>query len=322
MQAWSFAGGKWVEGEAADATFTWFNVVGGDDPALDELQRRFKLHPLAVEDCRSTQIHAPKIDDFGDHLFIVFQAVVDIDPADTESPDTEELDVFLGSDFLITYQDSPERTADAQQMTPDDSFVAAIRNGVTVRPGPDGALYELIDRVVDDILPRVNQLAEELDAMQDEIVVRAKTADQHQQILTIRARAGRIRRILTPELAVIQRLSRGEFTEIGESNRVYFRDVYDHLVRIDLALEGLREDAEVALSTYLSAINNRLSEVMKVLAVVSALMLPSTVITGVFGTNFDNVPGLHSNWGFLLMILAMGAIGVGMGWFFRKRGWF
>jgi magnesium transporter len=153
-------------------------------------------------------------------------------------------------------------------------------------------------------------------------MLKSNAGTRHRQILASRARAGRIRRILTSQLAVMQRLSRGEFALISEPNRIYFRDIYDHLVRIDLALEGLREDAEVALSTYLSAVNNRLSEVMKVLAVVSALMLPGTLITGVFGTNFDNVPGLHSNWGFLIMIVSMAAIAVGMAIFFRRRRWF
>ncbi len=91
---------------------------------------------------------------------------------------------------------------------------------------------------------------------------------------------------------------------------------------MDLALEGVREDAEVALSTYLSAINNRMNEVMKVLSVVSALALPAVVITGIFGTNFDNVPGLHSNWGFTVMIGSMTGIAGGLAYYFRRRGWF
>lgn len=318
MQSWSFADGHWREGETAGAAFTWFDITGVDDPALGELAERLQLHPLAVEDCRSTLLHAPKVDDFGEHLFIVLQAVVER----PGGPDTEELDIFLGRDFLITYQDRPIATADSAGRAPSAALVEALRQGIGVRPGPDGLLYELADRVVDDILPCVNALAEDLDAMQDAIVLKGRQGSEHQQTLEIRAHAGRIRRILTPELAVMQRLSRGEFTVVDEANRIYFRDIYDHLVRIDLSLEGVREDAEVALSTYLSAVNNRLSEVMKVLAVVSALMLPSTVITGIFGTNFDNVPGLHSNWGFLAMVVSMVGIAAGMALFFRRRGWF
>ena len=120
----------------------------------------------------------------------------------------------------------------------------------------------------------------------------------------------------------MQRLSRGEFEMVSEANRIYFRDIYDHLVRVDIALETLREDSEVALNTYLSVLNNRMNEVMKVLSVVSALALPAVVITGVFGTNFDNVPGLHSNWGFLTMMGSMVGIAASLAYYFRRKGWF
>ena len=319
MQTWSFRGDAWHEGEVEGAGFCWFDITGPDDRGLDELAERFGLHHLAVEDCRSELPHAPKIDDFGDYLFIVLHAVV-------EAPDgreTEEIDVFLGKDFLITYQDRPiGLTGPNGDQPAAAALMTALRNAIGVRPGPDGVLYELVDRFVDAILPRVNALAEQLDAIQDDILVSGSASQQHREILALRSRAGRIRRVLTPQLGVIQRLSRGEFKEIAEPNRVYFRDIYDHLVRTDLALEGLREDAEVALSSYLSAINNRLSEVMKVLAVVGALMLPGTLVTGVFGTNFDNVPGLHSNWGFAIMVAGMASIAIGMGTYFKRKGWF
>ncbi|MEX2080103.1 MAG: CorA family divalent cation transporter, partial [Dehalococcoidia bacterium] len=109
---------------------------------------------------------------------------------------------------------------------------------------------------------------------------------------------------------------------IHDENRPYFRDVYDHMVRVDSMLEEVREDAEVAINTYLGVWNNRLGEVMKVLSVVAALALPATVITGVFGTNFDDIPGLHSSWGFVAMLLGMAGVSVGMFLFFRRRRWF
>jgi len=126
--------------------------------------------------------------------------------------------------------------------------------------------------------------------------------------------------VIVPEQNLMLRLGRGEFVLVQPSNQVYYRDIYDHLVRVDMALEGLREDAEVALGTYMSALNNRMNEVMKVLAVVGALALPATVITGVFGTNFDDIPGLHSNWGFAAMMGAMA--GIAGGWLHvPPRGW-
>ena len=318
MRVWSFGESGWREGESPAAAFTWFDLTGADGDALEGLAERFGLHPLAVEDCRSLALHAPKVDDFGSYLFVVLQSVM----GGADGAETEELDAFLGFDFLITYQDKESTVRDAAGRTPAESVLAAVAAGIGVRPGPDGVLYELADRVVDDILPRVNGLAESLDRMQDELMDVKKVASRHTEVIAIRARAGRIRRVLTSQLSVVLRLSRGEFPQVSEANRVYFRDIYDHLVRIDLALEGVREDAEVALSTYLSAVNNRMSEVMKVLAVVSALMLPGTLISGIFGTNFDSVPGLHSTWGFVIMMAGMAGIALGMGWFFRRRGWF
>lgn len=309
METWSLVEGRWQRGDIPSAAARWFDVCGPDSGELESLQQRFGLHALSIEDCISPLVHAPKIDEFADHLFIVLHALV----PGTEGPETEELDVFLGHDFVITYQD---RRVPATEVVPQ-----VLAEEITVRPGADGLLYEVADRAVDAILPQVNGLGEELDRLQ-EVVVRGQLSENpNAAILAIRAHAGQIRRLLLPQLTVIQRLSRGEFPQVAEGNRIYFRDIYDHLVRIDLALEGLREDAEVALSTYLAAINNRMSEVMKVLSIVGALALPAVVIAGIFGTNFDNVPGLHSNWGFATMIIAMGALGGSMAYYFRRRGW-
>lgn len=310
MDTWSLVDGHWLEGEHAPATAHWFDVVGPGDGDLAALAERFGLHPLAVEDCMSPFAHAPKIDDFGSYIFLVLQAFV---PAEG-SPQAEELDIFLGSTFLITYQD--------RRIPAIDATTAALRQGIAVRPGTDGLCYEVADRAVDGILPQVNELAERLEAIEGRVLAAPDFGTDQRAIVEVRATAGRVRRLLTAQLLAIHRMSRGEFVQVEEANRIYFRDVYDHLVRIDLALEGLREDAEVAISTYLSAINNRMNEVMKVLSVVGALALPAVVIAGVFGTNFDNVPGLHSTWGFAAMIGAMGTLAVGMGLFFRSRDWF
>lgn len=307
MRSWSFAAGQWTEGDLPNAEYTWFSIDRPAPAELEALQQRFGLHPLAVEDCLSSQIHAPKIDEFGDHLFVVF-----VSPEPEAEHGTEEFDVFLGDRFLITYSDEPIAEVDRVR--------EAVASGMRFRPGPDGILYEIVDRMVDGFLPAANQMSEELDDLEDDIL-RAPRNRQSREIVELRAKAGRLRRLLIPQLTVIQRLSRGEFRYIHDPNRIYYRDIYDHLVRIDLALEGVREDAEMALSTYLSSLNNRMSEVMKVLSVVAALALPGTVISGIFGTNFDNVPGLHSNWGFALMMAGIIGTAGGMAWYFKRRGW-
>ncbi len=308
MDTWSRVGERWVEGEQDGATGVWFNFCG-PEPELHDLAARFGLHPLAVEDCVSTLFHAPKIDEFSDHLFIVLQMFI----ATEAGPRPVELDCFLGSNFLLTYGDEPIPAL--------GEVIQELRDGLVHRPGCDGLLYAIVDRATDRLLPLSNTLSSRLDEIEIDIVEHGGVSRQG-EILQLRSQAGVMRRLLLPQLTVLQRLSRGEFELILESNRIYYRDVYDHLLRTDLALEGIREDTEVALSTYLSAINNRLSEVMKVLSVVGALALPASVIAGIFGTNFDNVPGLHSNAGFFLMLGAMFGVAVAMAYYFYRKDWF
>jgi magnesium transporter len=308
MRVWSLIDGAWKQGEDRTASAWWFDVTGQHD-GLSQLAQRFSLHPLAVEDCYSPHIHVPKIDDFGAHLFIVVQALI---PGSTDEV-FEEIDVFLGPNFVITYSD--------RSLPEIEDTHASLRKGVAARPGADGVFHSIFDRAVDSLLPAINGLSDKIDLLQ-EAVVMEPGAESHTAILEMRAHAGRLRRVLSPQMDVAMRLSRGEHAVVQQANQIYFRDVYDHLARVDLALEAVREDADVALSTFLSAINNRMNDVMKVLSVVSALALPSVVIAGIFGTNFDNVPGLHSNWGFTVMIASMLGIGGAMALYFRRRGWF
>lgn len=312
MQTWSLVESRWVSGEAPDADGYWFALNRDDRQELDTLARRYRLHPLAVEDCLSPMLHAPKIDDFGDYLFVVLAATA----SGASGLAIEEFDAFLGDRMLITYVDDPAPFADVFT-----SIETALAQGRPLRGGMDGILYEVADRVVDSALVQVNELAEELDRLAQRAIEEGGP-DGHQLITRVRARAGAMRRMLTGEISVIQRLSRGEFQQVAEPNRIYFRDIYDHLVRIDLSLESVREDAEVALSTSLSVLNNQMNEVMKLLAIVGALALPASVIASIFGTNFDHMPWLQSVWGFWAMIAIMVGVGVAMGAYFWRRGWF
>lgn len=311
MRTWTCVDGRWVEGERPGGPW-WFDLSGEDREALLGLAERFGLHPLAVEDCLAPHLHAPKIDDFGSYAFVVALGL----RAGTVEPVFEELDVFLGREFLITYRD------DAAALPEVDAVRAALEQGVALRPGTDGLLYEVLDRVVDTFLPRVAAMNEELDRLADLVIEGDRDGGIAQRVLEARRAAGTMRRTLAPMLSLVLRFGRGEVALVQPQHVIYFRDIYDHLLRVDLALEELREDAEVALSTYLSTLNNKMNEVMKVLAVVGALALPATVITGVFGTNFDEIPGLHSNYGFAVMVASMLAIAGSMAWLFHRRGWF
>jgi magnesium transporter len=308
IEIWSCVDGRWHAGDSEFATARWFHLTGHDE--LEGLARRFDLHPLAVEDCISEVFHMPKVEEFEGHIFVVLAALVAAEP----EPLLTELNVFLGRDFLITHTGTPIPEA--------EQALEALRHGRLIRPGVDGLFYEVADRIVDGIMPEVDGFADQLDILERRVLAGEAGSRTSADVVTVRAHAGQVRRVLASQLAVMQRLSRGEFVEIGEANRPYFRDVYDHMIRVDLALEAVREDAELVLSTYMSSLNNHMNEVMKVLSVVAALALPATVISGIFGTNFDNVPGLHSNWGFAGMLILMLGVAGGMAYYFRRRHWF
>jgi magnesium transporter len=311
MRVWSLVDGRWCEGEQGAGPY-WFDVHRADEAALRALASRFGLHQLAIDDCLSPYLHAPKLEDFGGYLFLILATMA---PGE-DGPAVEELDAFVGAGFLVTYHDGPGEPPSIA------AVAAAVGQDMHVRPGTSGLLYEVIDRSVDEMVARVTSMSAALDDIEEQILGGREARTGYRKALSRRADAGQLRRLLTTQQQAMMRLGRDDFPMVVEGNRPYFRDVYDHLLRVDLLLEEIREDSEVALSMYLSALNNRLSEVMKVLAVVSALALPGTLITGVFGTNFDNVPGLHSNWGFALMMAGIVGAALGMGYFFRRRGWF
>ncbi|MEO8539525.1 MAG: magnesium transporter CorA family protein [bacterium] len=311
MRIFSNRDGHWGEGDAGQG-LRWYDLCGKDEAALRDLGAKLHLHPLAIDDCLSPYLHTPKLEDFGEYLFVILADLVE---GDTE-PTVQELNVFLGKEFLLTYHDLE---TEPSAIT---ALVKAIEQGLNTRQGTSGLLYEVADRTVDAMLPTVTKMSEDLDVIEDHILVSGRFGQDHRQVMAQRSLAGKLRRLLTPELQYMIRLGRGEFAVIDPSDRPYFRDVYDHLLRVDLTLEALREDTEVALNMYLSALNNKMNEVMKVLAVVSALALPGTLITGIFGTNFDNVPGLHSQEGFLLMIVSIAGVALGMAYFFKRRHWF
>src|SRR5678810_332627 len=131
----------------------------------------------------------------------------------------------------------------------------------------------------------------------------------------------RLRRISGKQMDILHRMSRGEFSLIPEEMRPFYRDVYDHLVRVVDLAESYRDLISGSLEAYLSVVSNRLNEIMKVLTIFSAIMLPLTFIAGVYGMNFDNMPELHSRYGYFGTLLIMGVVAVGMLIFFWRRGW-
>jgi magnesium transporter len=292
----------------------WVDVGDSDPTSMHVLREVFRFHPLAIEDCFNDRVDTAKIDDYGSYLFIVSQGVT-YAPGDAQLVLTE-LNLFLGGNHLVSVHQQPLHSLDElfERCQKDDHLLAR---------GADFLTHTLLDGLVDELLPAVELMDEELNELQRRILERPQQA-QLTEVLLFKRNTLRLRRSITAQRDIANRLSRAEFRAlIRPEADIFYRDIYDHVVRVEQMLDGLRDLADGALTSYLSAANNRMQEVMKALTVVAVIFLPLTLIASIYGTNLDYSPfGLTLDAGFFVMLAAMLMIALGMVAFFRRRGWF
>jgi magnesium transporter len=272
----------------------------------------FKFHPLTVEDCRENR-HYPKVEEFEGYLyFIVHGVTADISP---ERFNTIELDGFLGRNYVITYHHEMFRSINNVKQLLRTTPVACQR-------GTAFLLHQILDQVVDYYSPVLDDFDDRIDKLEDDIFTLKRPNNMIlSEIMDLKRSVLRLRRISVKQMDILQRMSRGEFALITEEMRPFYRDVYDHLVRVVDLAENYRDLISGSLEAYLSVVSNRLNEIMKVLTIFSAIMLPLTFIAGVYGMNFDNMPELHSRYGYYGVWIIMVAVAVAMLLFFKRRGW-
>lgn len=289
----------------------WVDLASGPETEAQAiLGDHFRFHPLAIEDALQ-DIHHPKLDDYEDYVYVVLHSVR-VAPHDGETT-TSELDFFAGRNYVVTYHREPVASLD-------DLWTHARRDPRHMAQGADLLLANLIGGLADGYLPVVDDLSEAIDDLEDEVLGRP-TADTLQRIYTLKRAVSRFRRIISPQRDVVNRLSRDEITAIRPKARIYFRDAYDHMVRVGDILESVRDLLSGALDIYLSATSNRLNEVMKVLTIVTTVLMPMTLIASIYGMNFQRMPGLATGWGFPATVAVMLTLGAGMLIWLRRRRW-
>ena len=272
----------------------------------------FKFHPLTVEDCRENR-HYPKIEEFEGYLYFIIHGVTaDISP---ERFNTIELDGFLGRNYVITYHHEMFRSINNVKQLLRTTPVACQR-------GTAFLLHQILDQVVDYYSPVLDDFDDRIDKLEDDIFTLRRPNNMIlSEIMDLKRSVLRLRRISGKQMDILHRMSRGEFALITEDMRPFYRDVYDHLVRVVDLAENYRDLISGSLEAYLSVVSNRLNEIMKVLTIFSAIMLPLTFIAGVYGMNFENMPELHSRYGYYAVWVIMLVVAVAMLLFFRARGW-
>lgn len=281
-------------------------------PILNEV---FKFHPLAIDDALQ-ETHVPKIDNWDTYLYMALRTIkVTID--ETFEIDIPELDIFLGENYLVTYHEEEIAAVDK-------IWTASHQDNKYGTRGAGYLFYQIADEIVSNTILAIDELDLQIDQIEDEIFL-AQQSGTLELIFSVKRIVLKLRRTLLHQREVFNKLSRGDFDLIHEENQVYFRDVYDHMVRLQEINESSRDLVSGALDTYLSVVNNRMNDVMKTLTIFTTLFMPLTFITGFFGMNFFQVTNLMEAWTsktiFGLMLASIIMIPAGIYFWMRKRAW-
>lgn len=277
------------------------------------LEEIFNFHPLAVEDATSSLL-VPKINDYRRYLFLVIHNVypgsrlVDLV--------SSEMDIFLGPNYIVTMH---QRSMVSIETLWDEVFHE--EGGLAHSPAL--LLYEILDRQVDRFARLLDQFEAELERLGDVIFLEGPESDGDllDEILTAKSSALRLTRVLRPQRDMMNRLVNTDYNVVPSSARVYFADVYDHLVRMVGLVEGMQELSRSTVDIYLALANNRMNEIMKVLTIMSTIFIPLSFFAGVYGMNFDFMPELHWRWAYPLLWLVFIATAATLLRFFRKWRW-
>ena len=293
----------------------WFDFE--DTPAEDDqpiLSDVFHFHPLAIDDALQ-ESHVPKLDDWGEYLYIVLHAA-DYQP-DTNRLETLELDVFLGINYIVTHH---EQQIEAIERI----WQSSQRDDRHLKQGPDYLLYRITDELVESFMPVVEALDDEID-LAEAIIFDNPGPELVATIFSLKRAVLKLRRIIGPHREVLTKLARDDSAVIDEKAQVYFRDVYDHLVRLHDISESIRDLISGTLDTYLSVVNNRMNDIMKTLTVITTLFMPISFLASFFGMNFF-LPGDPESAGlsplvYTLTLVLMVLAPAGMLAWIRRRRW-
>ena len=290
---------------------TWVELDGKSADAT-ALLASLNIHPLTVEDLWATRT-TPKLEDYDNYLYIIIHGVRG---ARHGVFDLIELDVVIGDCFVITHDPTEELTREVGE--------ELDRSPRLLAKGPAWLAHSLLDHAVDRYLPVVDQLDKDLATLEDETLKRAGTRRGPpvlRRILRFKRMLLELRRMSIHQREILLRLARGELDEIPKEGVPFYRDVYDHFLRINDQIDGYRDLVSGTLDAYLSVQSNRMNEIMKTLTVISTVMLPITFIAGVYGMNFEFMPELHWRWGYAYALGLMALVTLGTLMYFRRKGW-
>jgi magnesium transporter len=296
---------------ARDDQFVWLGLYEPEQDVLRKVQQQFGLHDLAIEDAYNAH-QRPKLELYEDSVFVVLRTAHMSAPS--KHLEFGETHIFLGRNYLVTVRHGSLRSH------------IGVRQRCESTPhllskGPGYVLYALMDFVVDQYLPVVQQIEEEVEELEEVIFGMSDTGDATSRIYQLKRDLLSLRRAVTPLVEVCNRLMRFDLPHIPEDTRVYFRDVYDHIVRLNETIDAQRELLTTALEAHLSLMSHAQNEHMKRITAWAAMIAVPTMIAGIYGMNFRNMPELDWAYGYHISIVVMVGACVGLYVGFKRSGW-
>lgn len=302
---------------ADETNVVWVDLLGETPEQIEEakyvLLDIFKFHYLTVEDCLETK-NQPKIEVFDRYIYFIVHG---IKPGETGPTNfvTKELDGFLGSNFVVTFHNQRFRSIrDVKTQLRASNFAC--------KRGSAYLLHQILDQIVDLYMPIVDEFDTVINRLEERVFdLKKSDTTVLEEVMDLRRSVARLRRISARQLEVLYRMSHGEFPQIPEHILPYFRDVHDHLLRISDLSESYRDLVSGLFDIHFAVIANRTNDVMKTLAVLSAIVLPLSLIAGIYGMNFDNMPELKTPHGYFITLLVMALVAALLLLYFWRRGW-
>lgn len=290
--------------------FVWVALVEPDAAALEQMQEEFDLHPLAVEDARHGHQRA-KIEEYGDSLFVVMHIIEEDDQGEFQ---LGEVNIFTGRNYVLSVRSRTKKGFDEVR-------ARAEREPELLQQGAGYVLYALMDSVVDRYFPLLDKLEVELEAIEEKIFADSAPRANIEALYSLKQKLMVVRHAVAPLAEGVGNLSGGRVPAVCSGMRDYFRDIYDHLQRLNQTIESERDTVATAISVNLSMIQMQENDTMKRLAAYGALVAVPTLIAGIYGMNFEYMPELHWKYGYGATLGLMAALDGYLFYKLRQAKW-
>ncbi|HEY2968191.1 MAG TPA: magnesium/cobalt transporter CorA [Casimicrobiaceae bacterium] len=289
--------------------FVWVGLKDPEPSELEEMQQEFGLHELAVEDARHGH-QRPKIEEYGDSLFVVVQTI----ELKADDLNVGEVDIFVGPNYILSIRRHTEKGFQEVR-------ARCEREPQLLKNGSGYVLYALMDAVVDRYFPVLDALESALEQIEEQILVKNAARSNIEGLYALKQKLMVLKHAVDPLMEAVGNLYGGRVPQVCAGMREYFRDVFDHLQRLHASIEGIRDMQTTAIQVNLGMINLNETEVTKKLAGWAAIIAVPTMIAGIYGMNFKNMPELDWLWGYPLAMAAMIGLDLALYVWFKRIRW-